>query len=88
MAVWGMDIQQVKELAALLGQKASDVDGIISTITSKLNATQWEGPDAQKFRSDWSGQHTQQLKSVAEALRATQTAANKNAAEQETTSGS
>jgi uncharacterized protein YukE len=86
MAVWGMDVQQVRELANVLGQKAGEIDTLISTITNKLSGTQWEGPDSQKFRSDWSGQLTSALKQVAQALRDTQQRAQQNAQDQESTS--
>ena len=58
MAVWGLDIQQVRALAQRLEQKAQEIDQITSTLTSKLGATQWTGPDATKFRNDWSGSYT------------------------------
>jgi hypothetical protein len=81
-----MDVQQVRELASLLGKKAGEIDQLISTISSKLAGTDWRGPDAERFRSDWNGQLTTSLKNVAQNLRDTQTRATKNAADQETTS--
>ncbi|MDR2380521.1 MAG: hypothetical protein LBE08_05000 [Bifidobacteriaceae bacterium] len=86
MAVWGLDVQQVRELATLLGQKADEIDQIRAVLTTKLNATQWTGPDSEKFRADWSGQHTSSLNQVAQALRDTQQRANQNAQDQETAS--
>jgi uncharacterized protein YukE len=86
MAVWGLDVQQVRELASMLGQKADEIDNVLTTLTAKLNGTQWTGPDSEKFRSDWSGQYTNALKQVAQGLRDTQTRASQNAADQESAS--
>ncbi len=88
MAVWGLDIQQVRQLSTQLNQKASDIDSILSTLSSALSSTQWEGPDATQFRNDWSGQHTSALKQVAQALRDAGQKASQNATAQEQTSQS
>ncbi len=79
----GLDVQQVRQLSTQLSQKASDIDSILSSLTGALNNTQWEGPDATKFRNDWSGQHTSVLKQVAQALRDASQNAQQNAAQQE-----
>lgn len=88
MAVWGLDVQQVRQLSTQLNQKASDIDSILSTLTNALSNTQWEGPDATQFRSDWSGQHTSSLRQVAQALRDAANKASQNASAQEQTSNS
>lgn len=86
MALWGLDVQQVRQLSSQLNQKASDIDGILSSLTGVLNNTQWEGPDAVQFRNDWTGQHTSALRQVAQALRDAAGKAQQNAAQQEQTS--
>lgn len=86
MAVWGLDVEQVRQLSSQLNQKAADIESILSTLTSALNSTQWEGPDANQFRNDWSGQHTSSLRNVANALRDAGAKAQQNAAAQEQTS--
>jgi len=86
MAVWGLDVQQVRQLSSQLNQKAGDIDSILSTLTGALNGTQWEGPDATQFRNDWSGQYTSSLKQVAQALRDAAQKATQNANAQEQTS--
>lgn len=86
MAVWGLDVQQVRQLSTQLNQKASDIDSILSTLTNALNSTQWEGPDATQFRNDWTGQHTSSLRQVAQALRDAGQKASQNATAQEQTS--
>lgn len=86
MAVWGLDVEQVRQLSSQLSQKASDIEGVLSTLTTTLNGTDWTGPDATGFRSDWSGQHSTALKQVISALREASQKANQNAQAQEQTS--
>ncbi len=86
MAVWGLDVEQVRQLSTQLNQKAADIESILSTLTAALNGTQWEGPDASQFRNDWSGQHTASLRNVASALRDAGAKAQQNATAQEQTS--
>ncbi|KAA9106458.1 WXG100 family type VII secretion target [Microbacterium rhizomatis] len=88
MAVWGLDVQQVRQLSSQLNSKASDIQGILSQLTSALASTQWTGPDAEQFRSDWSGQHTASLKNVIAALQDASQKASSNASAQESTSSS
>lgn len=86
MAVWGLDVQQVRQLSSQLNQKAGEIESVLSTLTSALANTQWEGPDAMAFRNEWSGQHTSALRQVANALRDAGSKAAQNASAQETTS--
>ncbi|MGC0369911.1 WXG100 family type VII secretion target [Microbacterium sp. SLBN-111] len=88
MAVWGLDVEQVRALSSQLNNKAGDIESILSQLTSALSQTQWEGPDANQFRSDWSGPHTASLRNVVQALRDAATKAQQNAAAQEQTSNS
>ncbi|WP_438354532.1 WXG100 family type VII secretion target [Microbacterium sp. CJ88] len=88
MAVWGLDVQQVRQLSSQLNTKAGDIQGILTTLTSLLNSTQWTGPDAEQFRSDWSGSHTAALKNVITALQDASQKASSNASAQESTSSS
>ncbi|MGK3956614.1 hypothetical protein ACLKOZ_10515 [Arthrobacter sp. R4] len=48
-----------------------------------LDSTTWEGPDAQNFRSEWSGNHTSALNQVIQALKDAGQKATKNANEQD-----
>ncbi|HQY98532.1 MAG TPA: WXG100 family type VII secretion target [Propionicimonas sp.] len=86
MAVWGLDVQQVRQLGQQLNQKAGEIESILGSLTSALNGTQWEGPDATAFRNEWSGQHTSALKQVINALRDASTKATQNASAQENVS--
>lgn len=86
MAVWGLDVQQVRTLATQLNTKAGEIESILGSLTSTLSGTQWEGPDAIAFRNEWSGQHTSALKQVINAMREASTKASQNASAQENVS--
>jgi hypothetical protein len=88
MAVWGLDIEQVRLLGSQLQQKAEEIDGILSTLTNALDGTQWLGPDATAFRGEWSGQHSAALRQVSSALRDASSKASTNAQQQESASQS
>ncbi|MBN9170504.1 MAG: WXG100 family type VII secretion target [Microbacterium sp.] len=88
MAVWGLDVQQVRQLSTQLNSKASEIQSILTQLTSKLNSTQWTGPDAEPFRNEWAGEHTASLKKVIQALQDASQKASSNAAAQESTSSS
>jgi uncharacterized protein YukE len=86
MALYGQDIEQVQQLATQLNAKASDIQNIITQLTSQINGVNWQGPDANKFRSDWQGTHTAQLKAVVNALQTAAQSAKQNAQQQQTAS--
>jgi hypothetical protein len=48
-----------------------------------LEGTDWKGPDADKFRSEWHGQHAAALAKVAQALDEAGKQASRNASQQE-----
>ncbi|MFT3833375.1 MAG: WXG100 family type VII secretion target [Micropruina sp.] len=81
--MWGLDVQQVRQLSSQLNQKATEIENALSTLTSTLGQTDWNGPDATHFRNDWSGQHTSALRQVIQALRDAANKAQQNAAAQE-----
>lgn len=84
--VWGLDVQQVRDLGTNLDREADSIDQIISKLTGTLTNTQWTGPDATQFRNDWSSVHTAALRKVGQALRDAAQLARTNANAQEQTS--
>jgi hypothetical protein len=86
MAVWGLDVTQVRQLSTQLNRQADAIQQSLSTLTSALHGTQWTGPDAEKFRNEWSSSHTSALKSVINALQEAGQLAARNADSQEQTS--
>jgi uncharacterized protein YukE len=83
MAIWGADVQQLRQLGSKLQAGASEIETQKSTLTKVLSSTNWEGPDADKFRNEWSGTHTTMLTKVAEALKEAGDKAKRNAEEQD-----
>jgi len=84
--VWGLDVQQVRDLATNLDREADSIDQTLSKLTGVLNNTQWTGPDATQFRNEWQSSHVSALRRVGQALRDTAQLARGNAAAQEQTS--
>ena len=88
MAMWGLDLEQVERLAVKMEEDAGTIEGINSALTSMLGGTEWQGPDAERFRSDWETQFSKMLRDVVEALGIAARTARTNAQEQEQASNS
>lgn len=86
MAIWGADVQQLRDLGKQLQTGASDIETQKSRLTQMLNTTDWKGPDADKFRGEWDSNHMIQLAKVADALKEAGQKATKNADHQDQTS--
>ena len=83
MAMYGMDIDEVRQLSTQLQQASSDIHNIVVQLTSKLGGTTWVGPDRQKFESDWQSHHVTALNNVSTALHDAGTLATQNAQQQQ-----
>ena len=46
MAVWGLDVEQVRSLSKQLNTQSQQVQQILTTLTTALQSVQWTGPDA------------------------------------------
>ena len=79
----GMDIGEVRHLSSQLQSSADEIQNIINKITHQLGSVQWVGADANRFRDDWHGTHSQQLNSVKNALEQAGQQARSNAEQQE-----
>lgn len=82
----GMIPQEVTELGTLMQQKSDEIKQLVGQIDSKLGATTWEGPDAQRFKGDEWAQHKGALLQAAEVLHGAGQSAINNATEQENVS--
>ncbi len=83
MSFYGMDIDQVRQLANQMTQAAEQIEQLNSQLTSALNSTQWVGPDQQRFMSEWTSQHSPNLRNVSQGLEQAAQLANQNASQQE-----
>ncbi|MEE2523614.1 hypothetical protein V1639_13345 [Pseudarthrobacter sp. J75] len=86
MAIWGADVAQLKTLGTKLKAGANDIEKQKTLLTKLLAGTDWKGPDADRFRNEWNGQHVSSLAKVAQALEEAGQKATKNAGEQENAS--
>ena len=86
MAFTGMDIQAVRGLATQMDSASGEIEQLMARLSSGLEGTAWEGPDAVAFRSEWQGAHTTSLRQISERLRVVADQARRNAQEQENAS--
>ncbi|QAY69956.1 WXG100 family type VII secretion target [Xylanimonas protaetiae] len=64
----GMNPEDMKQLVALLNSKAKRIEEIQAHLSSLVRSTTWDGPDAERFKSDWDSDHAKKLQRVAHAL--------------------
>ncbi|MBS1847163.1 MAG: WXG100 family type VII secretion target [Actinobacteria bacterium] len=90
MALEGMDVAAVQQLAQLLNQKADDINSTMQQLNGQINNSTsiWVGNDANQFRSEWQSTHVQQLNAVVNGLHDAAQKAIQNAQQQEQASGS
>ncbi len=86
MAIWGADVAQLKTLGTKLQAGSQEIDNQKAMLTKVLAGTQWMGPDAEKFRNEWNGEHVAALTRVSQALQQASQQASRNAADQESAS--
>jgi len=81
--VYGADVVELRALSERMSRSAEDLDRIVSLLTHQITATTaWVGPNAQRFRGDWSGSHRGVVASSTRALRECASALRRNADEQ------
>jgi len=68
MAQLGLDPEQMDALATKMTNEASTISDIVTQITSQVNSTWWQGPDAERFKGEWEGTHSSALRNAADAL--------------------
>lgn len=86
MSMVGMNIEEVRALSNQLNQAGSEIEQLASTLTAKLEGTNWVGADATRFKSEWNSTHQSNLRNVVSALQQAAQAANQNAQDQENVS--
>lgn len=86
MAQLGADVEQLDQLSRKFDEAAQQISTATQQITSQVNSVWWKGPDAERFKSEWQGQHAAQLKRISEALRQIGQVARKQAQQQRQTS--
>jgi WXG100 family type VII secretion target len=82
----GLDPDEVRALATQLDSSGTELENLISTLKSKLDATTWVGSDRTRFEGDWDSTLSSSLRNVANALHDAANTARGNADQQETAS--
>lgn len=87
MAVSGADAHQLREAARRFQEAADRLQSSVKSLSAITgNPAVWRGPDADRFRSEWSAQSVRGLNNATQALREGADALRRNADEQEAAS--
>lgn len=84
---FGADVEQLRQLGRDLTTQAEQLDATVARLNAKVSSVPWQGPDAERFRSDWSQRLSVSVKSVADILRDASSKSLANAVQQEQASG-
>ena len=68
MSRLGGDIEGMERLQGQLRQKGEHVQSLRSELTNIVQSTYWEGPAANRFKSEWNGQYSQSLQRLEQLL--------------------
>ena len=66
--MYGADPEQLAALGRSMKSQMSTIDGVISTVTSALGGTSWDGPARQQFENDWNSVFRTTLNRLNEAF--------------------
>jgi hypothetical protein len=88
MSMEGMNIEAVRTIATGLTQNSQSLRSCISQIDRMVNGIEWQGNDAQQFRSSWSGEHRPLMSQAALRLATSASELRKQADQQEAASNS
>lgn len=87
--LYGADIEALRQLADRIAQGGESLGGVVGVVESAMpEPDQWNGPDAEQFRDEWTGSHAPALQAAAQALAEAAETARTNADDQEETSES
>lgn len=78
----GMIVEEVRQMASQLREAAEEIGTIEQELTSGLEAVDWTGPDADRFRGQWSGEMVPALQQIMQAVAELGETAERNADEQ------
>lgn len=85
-ATKGMNVDEVKRMSGQLRDAAEEITRIEQELTRGLEDVDWTGPDADRFRGQWTGEMVPALQQIMNAVNELGETADRNAAEQEATS--
>lgn len=79
----GMDVAQIRSMAARMRSEAGEIDASIQRLTTSLQAAPWRGADRERFLDEWQSRHMAALRRVADGLQEAAERANEYASRQE-----
>ncbi|MEE1616821.1 WXG100 family type VII secretion target [Brachybacterium sp. J153] len=85
-ATKGMNVEEVRRMATQLREAAEEITRIEQELTSGLEGVDWTGPDADRFRGQWSGEMVPALQQIMTAVDELGDTADRNASDQESIS--
>lgn len=88
MALYGADVESLRQLAQTFNNKSQVLDNDVNlALKALVSATDWQGSDGDKFKDDWDSVLAPQLRNAAQALAQAGWDLSRNADEQEQASG-
>lgn len=85
-ATKGMNVEEVRRMSGQLREAADEITRIEQELTSGLEGVDWTGPDADRFRGQWSGEMVPALQQIMNSVHELGATADRNAAEQDAAS--
>ena len=70
MASVGADVEQLRALAQLFGDKATSLEDGVSSINGQLHSAGWVGEDADTFKADWDSNRVKVKRDATQTMRA------------------
>ncbi len=68
MSMIGGEVEQLSSLKTTFERQAGVVQELTSALRTQLDSTNWVGPNAEQFRSVWSGEYEPVLRRLEQAL--------------------
>ncbi|MGO1353863.1 WXG100 family type VII secretion target [Brachybacterium tyrofermentans] len=82
-ATKGMDVDEVRRMSGQLREAAAEITKIEQELTSGLEGVDWTGPDADRFRGQWSSEMVPAMQRIMTSVHELGDTADRNAAEQD-----
>ncbi len=65
MVFWGANLSELQAFSADLRGMSAELNEILAKLNRRLEATSWQGPDADSFRAEWHDTFVPALKRLA-----------------------
>ena len=87
-ATKGMNVEEVRRMSGQLRDAAEEITRIEQELTRGLENVDWTGPDADRFRGQWSSEMIPALQQIMNSVNDLGESAERNVAEQDAASSS